>query len=382
MNRLFLFLIFLIYCINLQAQTLHRFTIGGYVKDLELLSIYGKPAAFQWTNIFHNRINFKYTYGSSLTARLESRNLVYSGRNTEANPWLTFTSGDKGFLNTDWNLLTKKNISIHTTIDRALISYSKNKWEVTLGKQRINWGINLTWNPNDIFNTYNLFDFDYEERPGNDAIRIQFYPTSFQSVEFAVAKGRNKADDIYALLYKFNKYKYDFQILGGVYKEELTIGAGWAGNISKAGFKGELSYFNSLKNSSSSKPVFTGALSGDYTFNNGYYINASVLYNSEGGNSLTSISEFFISTPSPKELMPFKYTGLIQASKAFSLLFSTSLTLMYSPSNDILILIPTLNYSLSDSWEVSLTDQSLFTYQRSQYDDLIHNCYLRLRWSF
>lgn len=33
----------------------------------------------------------------------------------------------------------------------------------------------MAWNPNDWFNTYNYFDFDYEERPGTDAIRVRVY---------------------------------------------------------------------------------------------------------------------------------------------------------------------------------------------------------------
>ena len=44
-----------------------------------------------------------------------------------------------------------------------------------IGRQRINWGVNLAWNPNDLFNAYSLIDFDYQERPGSDAIRFQYY---------------------------------------------------------------------------------------------------------------------------------------------------------------------------------------------------------------
>ena len=66
--------------------------------------------------------------------------------------------------------------------------------------------MNLAWNPNDIFNTYNLLDFDYEERPGSDAIRIQYYLGDFSKIEVAAKKGSSKDDHIVAAMYKFNKW--------------------------------------------------------------------------------------------------------------------------------------------------------------------------------
>ncbi len=33
------------------------------------------------------------------------------------------------------------------------------------------------------------------------------------------------------------------QLITGWYNEHLTLGAGWAGNIKDAGFKGEVQYF-------------------------------------------------------------------------------------------------------------------------------------------
>ena len=76
-------------------------------------------------------------------------------------------------------------VVFNTTIDRVFLEYNKNDWEVRVGRQRINWGINLAWNPNDVFNAYSFFDFDYEERPGSDAIRIRKYTGIASSVELA-----------------------------------------------------------------------------------------------------------------------------------------------------------------------------------------------------
>ena len=85
-----------------------------------------------------------------------------------------------------WNILTEKSFFLNTTIDRLWVDFNYGKLQVRAGRQRINWGQTLIWNPNDIFNAYSFFDFDYIERPGSDAVRVQYYPGSSSSVEAAV----------------------------------------------------------------------------------------------------------------------------------------------------------------------------------------------------
>ena len=142
---------------------------------------------------------------------------------------------------------TKNQFVAHSVIDRMLIQYSDEKWDITIGRQRINWGINNIWNPNDIFNAYNFLDFDYEERPGNDAVRIQRNLKNSSALELAYKSGKNKDKHTAAFLYKLNKWKYDFQFLSGIYQTDYVLGGGWAGNIKEAGFKGEMSYFIPIK---------------------------------------------------------------------------------------------------------------------------------------
>ncbi|MFV8328270.1 hypothetical protein [Flavobacterium sp. ZS1P14] len=62
-------------------------------------------------------------------------------------------------------------------------------------------------------------------------------------MELAYRPGKNKDEHTAAFLYKFNKWKYDFLFLGGMYQTDYVVGSGWAGNIKEAGFKGEMSYF-------------------------------------------------------------------------------------------------------------------------------------------
>ncbi|CAL6315246.1 unnamed protein product [Bathycoccus prasinos] len=130
-----------------------------------------------------------------------------------------------------------------TIMDRLYLDIYLGDWEMSIGRQRINWGISTFWNSNDIFNAYNFTDFDYEERPGSDAILIRKYIGFTSSIEFAIAA----TDDINklkaGLLYKFNLKNYDYQILAGLSENYLALGGGWSGAIKQVGFKGEFNTF-------------------------------------------------------------------------------------------------------------------------------------------
>ena len=98
---------------------------------------------------------------------------------------------DNGYINLSDNILTGKSYIFNSRIDRAYIDYTKDKFQLRIGRQRINWGQCFTWNPNDLFNAYSFFDFDYVEKPGSDAIRIQYYSTGTSTFEFAVKADNN-----------------------------------------------------------------------------------------------------------------------------------------------------------------------------------------------
>ena len=94
---------------------------------------------------------------------------------------------DDGLVDMSWVWLSENSFFGHTMIDRFYLSWRTDNWRVRLGRQRVNWGINLVSNPNDLFNVYSFFDFDYVERPGADAVRAQHYLDGMSSLEVAVS---------------------------------------------------------------------------------------------------------------------------------------------------------------------------------------------------
>ena len=191
-------------------------------------------------HLIHNRINMRGYFGNNLSLGLEIRNRVFLGD-------IPTIQTDEGLIDMSYNIFREEKFVLHSMIDRFWLKYQKNKIEISVGRQRVNWGVNTIWNNNDLFNAYNFIDFDYIERPGSDVIRFIYTGDNLSSFELVYLPSERKGYSL-AGLYKLNSFGYDFQILAANYFEDIVIGGGWAGNIKNAGFKGELSYFVDKEN--------------------------------------------------------------------------------------------------------------------------------------
>ena len=371
-----------------KAKTKKKFKdiveISGYVKYLNTTSFTNADDLLN-DNLLHNRINLKAYLGNHFEIQAGIRNRAFYGETMKLNPlYAQQIDKDNGIIDMSWNIVNQKAFILNTTIDRLYVNFYKGKFDVKLGRQRINWGISNLWNPNDLFNAYNFLDFDYEERPGTDAVRISYFPNFSSSIEFAYQPEKTLDESIIALMYKFNKWNYDFQILGGNYNTDLALGLGWAGNIKDAGFKGEATYFHNRRRFSKSRGVFTGTLGLDYSFKDGYYANVGFLYNSEGVSKYTSgfsLLNLFGQEISAKNLMPTKYTFMGQVSKAFGPAWNVSLVSVYGTGVHLWMVIPTVSYSIKENWDIDMTVQTFFAQQRV-YKNLGNSVNLRLRYSY
>ncbi len=362
---------------------LKRMHIKGFIKDMQSAFFTDNVNSLITGNYIHNRINYRWDITDNIVLRVESRNRLYYGEQVKATwEFGKIIGQDGGYFDLTHNLVDEKNIVLNTSLDRVLLNWSYRNIDVTVGRQRINWGINLVWNPNDIFNTFNYLDFDYEERPGNDAVRVQYNTGTFSSFQVAYKPGKKANEHIAAVMYKSNFKEYDFQTFGGIYREDAVIGLGWAGNIKQIGFKGEATYFQPKERLTDTSGVFTTSLSLDRTFKGDYFVMLSYLYNSNGKNVFFGAADFTTITLSPKNLMPFEHTYFIQVSKTINPLLNVAVAGMYSPMKNTLVVFPTMNFSLSTDWDLALVAQSFFAETDKEYKTMGNAIYLRIRWSF
>jgi hypothetical protein len=291
---------------------------------------------------------------------------------------------DNGYLNFLTNNITNGNSYVlTTTFDRAYFEFNANNWTITLGRQRINWGQAFTWNPNDIFNSYSFFDFDYEERPGSDALRVQYYP-NFTSVAEAAIKIDQDNNITAAGLYRFNKWSYDFQVIGGIIDtSDYIIGAGWSGSIWDFGFNGEVSYFHPQENASDSTGIAIVSAGLSYLFSNSLNISFEGNYNGYFDKlNLSSFNDLYFMPLSVKTTSYSKFSWFGQISYPIHPLLNGSISAMYFPSlGNGYFLMPSFAYSVSNNFECALYGQ-VFEGKFGQQHDKMTMFFLRFRYSF
>ena len=358
----------------------HKFLVNGYVKGLHSINFDGEFKNSYSGNIIHNRLNFKYIPSNNITATVELRNRLFWGGEVENVP--SFESflrnqNEKFNLQKAWKL--NRSIIMHTNIERLNINYTSAGLNIKIGRQRVNWGITGTWNPNDIFNAYNFLDFDYEERAGIDGVKVQYVLENTQGIEIAYANTGKKTEQIVAFKYFMNKLNYDLQFIAGSFKNRLTAGAGWAGYITDAGFKGEIQYFSPMKGKKGQVNI---AIEGDYMFNNGWYFNLGFLYYNGGlSGSITEWNQINLKL-SPENLMPTKWNSIISVSKEINPLLSMTWSVLYSPGSNMLILYPSLQYNLATNLDLNVFWQSYLAELNTDFQAVNHQGFVRLKWSF
>lgn len=361
-----------------------KFFVDGYIKSLQTAIGLNSP---QFDTLFidhliHNRINTRWDINSDFALHTDLRTRIFYGELVKQNALyadqIEATVND--FFDLSAVLINQDAIVMHTMIDRFYLEYIKDNWEIRLGRQRVNWGINTVWNPNDIFNAFSFTDFDYEERPGSDALRVQYYTGFASSIELAVKAFDDWDEAVAATLIKWNKWNYDFQLLAGIVQRDLVLGGGWAGNIKNFGWKGEWSYFYALEDTLSDS--FTGTLSLDYSFKKGLYLSSGFLFNSNGVSN-TGIGELFTFSLSAKNLYPYKYSIFLSANQPFSPLLNGGLSLIYSPGqSNALFVNPSLTYSIAQNWDLNLTGQLSFNQGEAKYFSPVQAIFVRFKYSF
>ena len=351
-----------------------KLIVKGYVKDMVTFNFAGSDSTLI-DNLIHHRLNIAYYPSDHFTAKLEFRNRVFTGDLVRLVPnYGSLIDANNDYFDLSYMPVNRNKIVIHSMIDRAFVQWNKNDWEITLGRQRLNWGVNLAWNPNDLFNSYSFFDFDYEERPGSDALRIRKYTGYASEIEFAIKAADSFEEMTTAIKYLINKWNYDIQFIGGVMKNNLALGSGWAGSIGGMGFKGEVTYLNELDNSNSG--VLT-SISLDYMLPNSLYFNASGLYNSYG---LSEPYFGLVNTSSNldiRSISPYKWSAFLQSAYPIHPLLNAGIALMIFPSDGSYFINPTITYSIIDNLDLDVIGQLYYSDQSDA-----QALYLRLKYSY
>lgn len=366
-----------------QSPDVSAWTWKGYVKNMQQWTFTGERNSLLSGGFFHSRLMLRYAPNSVWTFDGEVRSRIFYGE------WVRLQPGFAGGLDEDPGLIdlsfvpVKRSALVGSIIaDRLWAQWQRQRWTFRLGRQRIHWGMAITWNPNDWFNAWNFLDFDYEERPGADALRLQYQAGGFSQFDLAVSPARNAREWIGALRYGGHTGRFDWQALAGVYRNRLAAGFGWAGDAGQAGFKGEVSMFQPL-DSTAGKTSVSATAELNLLLGGNWFVNGALLINSNGLGGSTDLLRLSQTNLSADNLMPGKLSFLASVSHPFTDLLQASLTAVYSPNGHLVILVPTFAWSVAENWDLDLTGQ-LFWLENTNgnLDNAGNGLFLRTRWSF
>lgn len=373
------------------AQSLEasKFDFKGYLKYLSTVNFQEIDEDWITDNLLHNRLEFRYYPNKKWKLDLEMRNRLFYGEQVKLLNYLDtidypkFIADDGGFFDLSYNWATGSSYILNTTIDRFYLDFTTGKLQVRAGRHRINWGQNLVWNPNDVFNAYSYFDFDYEERPGTDAVRVQYFTGFTSSAEFVYQLGNDMDDMSFMGLYKFSKWNYDIQFLGGLVKRDIVVGTGWSGDIKGAGFRGEITYFHDKDSIGEAEGQLVASISGDYTFPNSLYLHASFIYNSKGSTGKPGfINPAILRETSAKFLTLSRMDLFGQVSYQISPLWRADLASIANPFDGSFFISPGVTYSLSNNMELLLIGQLFVGETGTEFGGIGKLFFFRYKWSF
>jgi hypothetical protein len=395
LHRINFFLLLILIFGNQSFAQLSDFDFGGYQKYLFGTSKYPGIDSRLNDHLLHTRLNFRYYPSQNITTALEFRFRAYYGGSVEKIPnYSNLIQTKRDFVDLDWMIWNSKSSLGYLEVDRLYFDWNLNKLQFTLGRQRIAWGTSWVWNPTDIFNPLNVLDFDYEELPATDAIRLQYYTGAVSKFEIAYKPAKKNKDQIIAGLWSINKWNYDFNFIAGMRFKRWLAGFSWAGDILDAGFRGEIlvsEKVNSSENPNELIPlensiydfdhtVISASLSGDYTFENSFYIHTEILFNNSGKIKNTFLYQQEAS--SLGMLSAARWSLYQEFAYDISPLIRGTIFGIFNPSDNSFIIVPSVSYSIITNLDLFVNAFFFDGNSLTEFGEYGTTIYLRLKYSF
>ncbi len=361
-----------------------KIEISGFVNDMPSVIMPHPDSTTLWQNLIHNRLNAGWQINKNIRVDASMRNRLMVGNMVGQPGYAKDIGFDKGRVDMSWNVIDEKNVLLNTSFDRMFVTYEKDKWNLQLGRQRINWGQTLVWNPNDIFNTYSYFDFDYVERPGCDAFRGTYYHNETSSTELAASINYDNKISA-AMLHRWNRKNFDYQVIGGILTQsDIVIGGAWSGDFKGVNFRGEASYFHPVKSFTDTSGIAAVSIGFDYMFKNSLMLQTEVLYNNVGNTfARGGLLALYTAPLSAKYLSICDWNIFVQSSYPFTPRLTASLSGMYFVNVKSCYAGLSVDYSLVENLDLSFVTQYFSTIGKSDLGDL-HTWlgFMRLKYSF
>lgn len=307
----------------------------------------------------------------------------------------------------DWTIAEGSRAEWRHLFYRGYLQLTQGPLDLTVGRQRIAWGVGRLWNPIDRFDAIPPLAVQADQSQGIDSIDARWSFSGFDFVEAAYAPGDSRDDARYALRLHGVALDSDWSLVGGVFEKAPTAGLDLARNLGDAAFRLELVYTHPRKK------VWKIGWSGrrrlddfvqlvaslDYTFDfaDGIYVLVEHLYNGNdlgfGRGRAGSLLPFFEATNTPPAGVPAGVQGPFPKAGSSALFGSSRVVSSAESQTGVLVsgdvtpelrvdllsiydwngrsaaFFPSLRYSPGGSLEVTVGVQTFAGPRLSQYGD-------------
>lgn len=206
---------------------------------------------------------------------------------------------------------------------RATLTYSGEKFDVRLGRQRVAWGVGRFWSALDLLNPVSPTALDREQRAGADALlaHARFGAVSRLALLYAPRQEAQRTSR--AVQWHDNTGGVDYSLVAGQLLGQNTLGFDMAGQLGQAGFRVE-----GARQHMSTAGAFSTAMAGvDYAFPNTLTLMAELYYNGAGTRE-RSAYDYLAVQAGLKQAVATRYAAVLASYELTPLLRWTSYLLL------------------------------------------------------
>lgn len=279
--------LFFVFTLNIYSQ--YDFNCSGYIWSVPTYQNLGTSLDYFFPSntinkdqySFFTKIRLRPVYNLWDDARLEAAAETHINIAQFANPFVSTNSiYSRQAIDMTWNLYNNGDFKVDEYIDRLFFKQTFDDFELTLGRQRINWGVGRVWQPTDRFHPINPANYVKIEKTGADAFSLKYFFGLFTDAEFVVNFRKEIKDYNYGLRIRTNFSPFTSSLILGYFDREPNAGFDISGNIGDAGVRAEGIYvYNKEHPDSSYVRLIVGA---DNQFTSTIYALIEFQYNGEG----------------------------------------------------------------------------------------------------
>ncbi|KJY84701.1 hypothetical protein TW81_03855 [Vibrio galatheae] len=362
-----------------------KWDLSGYIKYMATYS-HADDDSDSLDHLVHQRFNYEYRFDNGLSFNAALRNRALAGDSLNIPYYGDYVAFDNGYFDLSKNLTDSSDLIINSQLDRLYLDWQGQDWRARAGRFRVNWGINNVWNPNDLFNAYSIYDFDYEERPGTDALMMGRKLGYAGGADVIFNPNTNSHLNSYAGRYYNNKQGWDYQVITGKSLNDYVLGAGFATDVSGAGIRGEITGFKPREmnyQGVEQQQTVVMSLDADYSFGGtrNWMARAAWLYISHPLD--VSSAQAYLNLPlSAKTLSFTKNTGYADVSFDLTPLNRITLSASYYQDNSYFVGLSN-SYSLANDWQLLAVLQRFDGSDNSLFSETPATLlFVNIKWSF